>query len=58
MCGARRGAGGWKLGFVSMLTILTFARVYGRCLARKDAIMLTNLFFFAKKFAESLCVSG
>lgn len=48
---------GWKLGFVSTLTILTFARVYGRCLARKDAILLTVLFFFAKKFAESLCVS-
>ena len=58
MCGAWRVAGGWwKLALVSMLTILTFARVYSRCLARKDAVLLTVLSFFAKKFSESLCVS-
>ena len=46
----------WKLGFVSTLTILTFASVYGRCLARKDAILLTVLFFFAKKSSQKVCV--
>ena len=36
---------------------LAFVRVYGRCLAKKEAFSLTNSFFSAKKFAESLCVS-
>ena len=39
-----------------MLTVLTFARVYSRCLARKDAILLTVLFFFAKKSSQKVCV--
>ena len=37
---------------------LVLVRVYGHCLAKKEAFSLTNSFFFAKKFAESLCVSG
>ena len=37
---------------------LAFVRVYGCCLAKKEAFSLTILFFSAKKFAESLCNSG